>query len=451
MPQTTATSTPQLSIILEPHPSNLPHKPGDTISGRVYRTAQGVAPEARVTVALHGRTKTKLQIRRGQNTHTYRSAFNALNPASGHVENQAQVLAAGAPIHIPEGGQGESWRFALTIPDLVSDVRDKWQRKYFFAPGGSGVSGGEEVGVFPPPVTFFWEGDNWFTGKRGHGFTEYYVQATIQLVRQDRRTEHTAIAPFPLRNVYPGLPVTDFGIQPCTKRTVIQAYRLVPGYGDAKLSFGQKTRQMFGSSKVPRLTLIVTMGLPSFLQVANPNIIPVTIKIDPVTTPGMTSEELYDIPQDVMIKSFSLRIKPRTAIQAERHGFDRSSDEVKLLPTGTYAFFRKDFSITVTPTAAAASEAKSGTGGTFNLGEGLGIRVPESGLHHDLVTYNIVRSHELIWEVEGIVAGEDFKVGSSQPVKVLPGPELLGAPVPGPALPDGRHSPLWGGFTADLS
>ncbi|KAL4953811.1 hypothetical protein BDW69DRAFT_164541 [Aspergillus filifer] len=427
MPQTPASSSSQLSIILEHPITGLAHKPGDTITGLITRTAPGVAPEARVTVSLHGRTKTKLQIRRGQNTHTYRSSFNALSAVSPDARrDQAQVLAAGAPIHIPAGGQGQSWRFSLRIPEVVGDVRDKWQRKYFYSPGA-----GSDEEVFSPPGTFYWEGDNWFTGKRGHAFMEYYVQANIQLLKEGKPEVHVAVAPFPLRNVYAGLPVRDFGIRPCVKRTVIQAYRLNPGYGDAKLSFGQKTRQMFGSSKVPRLTLNVTVGLPSFLQVDNPNIIPVTMRIDPISEPNLTSEELFDIPQNVMIKSFSLRIKPRTALQAERHGFDRSSAEVNLLPTGAYAFFRQDLSISVTPTAAP--EPKSGSGHTINLGKGLGIRAPERDLHHDLLTYNIVRSHELIWEVQGVVAGEYFKMGSSQPVRILPGPEISSEPVPEPA------------------
>ncbi|KAL4798711.1 hypothetical protein BDV19DRAFT_376896 [Aspergillus venezuelensis] len=419
MPQTPASSSPHLSIFLEHPVTGLAHKPGDTITGLITRTAQGVAPEARVTVSLHGRTKTKLQIRRGQNTHTYRSSFNALSAVSPKDQSdQAQVLAEGAPIHIPAGGQGESWRFSLRIPEVVGDVRDKWQRKYFYSPAAAGRGAGAGAGaeVFSPPGTFYWEGDNWFTGKRGHGFTEYYVEAKIRLLKEGKPSVHVAVAPFPLRNIYAGLPVRDFGIRPCIKRAVIQAYRLNPGYGDAKLSFGQKTRQMFGSSKVPRLTLNVTMGLPSFLQVDNPNIVPVTMRIDPIPETNLTSEELFGIPQDVMIKSFSLRVKPRTALQAERHGFDRSSSE--------------DLSIAVTPTAG--SESKSAGGHTINLGEGLGIRVPERGLHHDLLTYNIVRSHELIWEVQGVVAGEDFKMGSSQPVQILPGPEISSEPVPGP-------------------
>ncbi|KAL4932239.1 uncharacterized protein BDV17DRAFT_217436 [Aspergillus undulatus] len=438
MPQTQAASSAQLSIILEHTPDNSWHKPGDTITGRVHRTAAGVAPEARVTVSLHGRSKTKLQIRRGQNTHTYRSSFNTL---SARAASQAQVLAAGAPLHIPSGSQGESWRFALTIPPLVHDVRDKWQRKYFSSPGGVHDE------PFPPPGTFFWDGDNWFTGKKGHGFTEYYVQATIQLVHQHKgrtvRDEHVAIAPFPLRNVYPGLPISDFGMKSWMCQRTVTAYRLVPGAGDGdgKLSFGQKTRQMFGSSKVPRLTFALALTLPQFLQVGNGGIIPVNMKIEPVTMSGLTSEDIYDIPQDVVIRSFSLRVKSRTAIQAERHGLDRSSGEVKLLPAGAVGLLRQDLSISVTPVATSGSKP-GGTGGEINLGETLGIRVPEKGLHEDLVAYNIVRSHELVWEVEGVVAGESFKLGSSQVVRVLPGPEMVGVPVPvpvpGPVVSQGQ-------------
>ncbi|KAL3473087.1 hypothetical protein BJX99DRAFT_202229 [Aspergillus californicus] len=404
MPRTPATSDAQLGVILESAPGSTPHKPGDTISGRVYRTAAGVAPEARVTVTIHGRCKSKMEIRRGNSTSTYRSRFNAL---SAPVETQ--VLMAGMPLHIPGGSEGESWPFAIAIPPLVSDIRSEWQRKYFACPGGSDAT-------FPPPPSLFFKGDSWFSGKEYHAFTEYYVEAKLYLLHQHNgsnvRDTYTATAPFPLENAYLGPPISEggFKMMAYSRRDTVSTYHLVPGTGE--LSFGQKTRKALGSSKVPKLTFELTISLPRILQIGNKNTIPVTLGITSVNT--TTSEIIYDIPQDVMITSVRIRVKANTSVQAERHSASDSSPGVRLGPIDPFRALGQNICIPVIPGPGA------GPSNPLNIGEILGIRMPNGGLHPDLVTYNITRTHMLKWDVEGTIAGEKFQLGSAHRVKILP-------------------------------
>lgn len=431
MPQKFAKSSPQLAIILEQPLDKQPHRPGDTITGRVYRAAPGVAPEARVSVTIYGRTKSKLTVKRGQSTSYYRTSINTL---SAPIENQ--VLFSGSALHIPQGSAGEAWPFAIQIPPFVRDIRDAWQQKYFWSPGGSLQT------PFPPPGTLHFSGDSFLSGKTCNAFTEYYVHAKIELLHQHKgRTvsdSHTAIAPFPLRNVHPGPPITDFNMKLCRQNHTASAYKLVPGVGD--LSFGQKTRQLFSSSKVPKLVLSITLSLPQTLQVGNKGTIPITLRINTVTPP--TSEVIHDIPQDIMITSFSLRVKPHTLVRAERHSFDKSSPEVRLVPVVPIQALASGegqrLCITVTPGSGEAQPEP------LRLGEMLGIRVPDPGpyptsnLQPDLLTYNILRTHKLVWEMTASVAGEHLQMGGLQGVRVLPGPgdgELPGYSKGNEALP----------------
>ncbi|KAL4921704.1 hypothetical protein BDW62DRAFT_174283 [Aspergillus aurantiobrunneus] len=402
MPQTPPESNPQLGIVLEHTPDRKPHRPGDTVSGRVYRTAAGVAPEAKVIVTLHGRSKCKITKSTGQSSQSYRSSFNCLT-----APVETQVLLSRTPLHIPAGSAGESWPFAITIPPLVSDVRNEWQVKYYAAPGGTPET------LFPPPATFQIQDESFIQGKEWQAFTEYYVRARIEIWHRHKGYSHTATAPFLLRNVHPGPPITEFSMRASTIQHTVSAYRLVPGV--TELSFGQKTRQKLGSHKVPKLTFKVTVFLPRTLQMENTNIIPVTLVIASVSQ--LTSEIVQDVPQEIILKSFRLRVKPRTTVQAERHGASKSSAEVSCVPSsGAMRLLGQQICMPVTPGSGVESTP-------LDLGEILGIRTPERGIYPDFLTYNIVHKHELIWGLDGSVAGQDFSLSSSTySVKILPGP-----------------------------
>ncbi|KAL4735999.1 hypothetical protein BDV11DRAFT_207985 [Aspergillus similis] len=407
MPETLALATAQLAIILDQPLDGKPHRPGDTIAGRVYRTAPGVAPEAKVTVTIRGRCKSKISIRRNNSTSVYRTSFDALSTPTG-VETH--VLTGGQPLHIPPGSPGQSWPFALKIPDLVYDIRSEWEQKYFAAPGG------HLNARFPPPANYVFTGSS-LLWDSCYAFTEYWVEARIELLRQHKgRTvaeHHTAIAPFRLRNVHPGTAISDFDMREFNKHHTTWAYRLVPG--TTKISFGQKTRQLFASAKVPKIGLRIRLSLPHTLQVGNERIIPITLRIDPNLE--STSAAIHGIQQEILITAVRVKVKPTTTVQAERHEFPKSAESVSLVPPLTGD---RKLRVPVIPGGTA--------GEPLALGEILGIRLPADSLHPDLLTYNIVRSHELKWELDGEIAGRTFRLGFCHPVRVLPEPEGEGPP-----------------------
>ncbi|KAL4776399.1 hypothetical protein BDW60DRAFT_176153 [Aspergillus nidulans var. acristatus] len=423
MSKTLALATAQLAITLDQPLDGKPHRPGDTIAGRVYRTAPGVAPEAKVTVKIRGRCKSKISVRRNNSTSVYRTNFDALSTPTGL---ETHVLTIGQPLHIPRGSSGESWPFAIKIPDLVYDIRSERQQKYFAAPGGHLDT------PFPPPASYVFTASS-LLGDSCYALTEYWVEAHIELLRQHKgRTvaeHHTAIAPFPLRNVHPAPAITEFDMREFKRHHTTWAYRLVPG--TTKISFGQKTRQLFASSKVPKIGLCIRLLLPHTLQVGNERTIPIILHIDPDL--DSTSAAIHGIQQEILITAVRVNVKPTTTVQAERHDFRKSTESVSLVPPGNGD---RKLRMVVTP-GGKASEALA-------LGEILGIRLPAGSLHPDLITYNIVRSHGLKWELDGEIAGRTFKLGFWHPVRILPEPDVEGPPgyAPGPGPGRGSGSKL---------
>ncbi|KAL2852412.1 hypothetical protein BJY01DRAFT_244587 [Aspergillus pseudoustus] len=424
------TPDPELSIKLEcSSRGRLPgYIPGETIVGVVRRIAPGAIPEAQVAVTLHGKCTSKIKIRIGNSESRYESSFNCLS-----APMEPQIVFPRAPLHIPEGEE-MSWPFAITIPTVVQDVRRRDQRKLYVLLDGPN---------FPPPASFATYSDSSFTsGEKSRASVEYYVQAKIELVHVHRgfarKTTHTATAPFRMKSVNIGPPITDFNLKRHQMTHTVVAYKLVPG--TRELSFGQKTRQTFMTSSVPRLTFKLNVILPHTLQVENTSPIPICLSAEPVV--GSTSEIIHDVPQTIIVKSFMLRLKQRTRVQAE----DQSSENsvaVNLIPENAISALGREVSLTVTPCTGGQSEESA----PINIGEMLDFRMRRHNLHPTFKTYNVGRSYDMAWEVEGRVAGEKFKLGFMHQARVLPGPhELLEFERPAPAAPPPGALPEYPGL-----
>ncbi|KAL2866598.1 uncharacterized protein BJX67DRAFT_133137 [Aspergillus lucknowensis] len=400
--------SPELSIELEN--GRFPrYIPGETIVGTVSRTAPGVAPEARVVVTLHGKCKSKIKIKQNQSVRRYESEFNCLS-----APLEAQILLPDAPLHIPEGSAGMSWPFALTIPSIVKDIRQSHQKRYYYAP-----SSADGVATFPPPGTFSTFSESIMRNESFRASVEYYVQATIELSHQykgrTRKMTHTVTAPFYLKTVNLGPPIDDFCLRQHRMTNSVVAYRLVPGVGE--LTFRQKTRQAFMSSSVPRLAFNLRVTLPHTLQVENPSLIPLSLSIE--ADHGSTSEIIHDVPQTITIKSFSLRLKPHTTVQAEKHTCFKSDEEITLIPPTAIGALDQEVSLTITPRAGSPERPH------LDLGEILDFRLRKTGIRPSFRTYNVGRSYSLVWEVQVDVVGEELKLSHQHPVTVLAGSHEL--------------------------
>ena len=298
MPQTTRKGNPLLAI--EIAGGQVFFSPGDTIVGAVTRHVHLVDPSATLRISLYGRSKTKVEVHRGQSTSTYRGRFNFFGP-----RGLVSELYRG-PIHIPKNDpKGQYWPFAIDIPsELPQDIINQEPQYARFLDAND-----LESRILPVScncdILGFWSTSS-------ENYVEYYLEATLI---DSHLATCEAAQPIMIQGRSSPIPITDFALaQNRPARAVVSSYRLVPGMENAKLSFGAKARQVFGSSKVPQYCYSLHVQTPTVLQLGNPHIIPFRVRA--TVHWDSTSDILQNIAQTLTVKRFSLQLLSQTLVVA---------------------------------------------------------------------------------------------------------------------------------------
>ncbi|KAK7719433.1 hypothetical protein SLS63_010071 [Diaporthe eres] len=311
-----------------------PYQPGDVITGRVVRRTHAVSPQASVTIQLLGRAKSKIVVTRynGNNTTKsfYRSRYNFNADTTdeqfdaGYMQTRQQLHQG--PLHVPSSAEPVSWEFAIEIPThpspraVVSEMKDP---KACYLPLDTG-----NVVDYPLPSSFSNSGHKGNT--RFHTYVEYHLEAT--LVQQGGSSRHgdtiTATLPIRIRAVPMPYPLTDFDLRRRSAQFAASSYRFVPGMETAELTFKQKSKKFFGSSKVPMFGFTLQHEAPAVIQLDNPAPVPFRVRVVPDSR--RTSEVLHGVPQVVTLSSLELVLKADTCCIAPGHfGTHTGGDTVK--------------------------------------------------------------------------------------------------------------------------
>ncbi|KAL3467695.1 hypothetical protein BJX64DRAFT_247212 [Aspergillus heterothallicus] len=413
-----------------PYGKEYSYKPGDTISGHVYRSvAAGMAHSAMtITVTLRGRSTSELKLDSASES-VYSRSFDIFD---GCVETLVLYSSEGNYTGNHDN-DAISWPFAFTIPFSVRDVRDYMQHStaFYSSPDGS------EGPTFIPPGSFLQRETNAddYSG-RASAEIAYTVEAKMERTFYDParspaalyKVLHTASAPFELENVSLSSAITDFGSKvAAAQQRGIYSYKLIPGIDE--LSLAQRARKALMSSKVPGFALRVSVCMPVFLQIGNDNLLPVSVSFEAVS--ATVSDILEDVPQTVTITSLAIRIRSKTAFRADktivRHlnarTLTRSGPGVAILPRSAILDLRavagQEISTTVTPSSSSSS-AGGYASQPLDLGAILDFRLRERELHPTFTTYNIAQTWELSWELGASIVGETMKFAGAHEVVVLP-------------------------------
>lgn len=413
MPRTELTATPALEILLDGRQN--PYYAGDTITGRVVRTAPLVSSQSRITFRLNGRTKSKITVQRGQaGTSIYRGRFNLFN-----AEHNQKQLEDG-PIHIDDSGNGQEWPFTITVPsgpDPASVVFENKQ-KFSYLPLGQ-----RDITSHPLPPVFFTKGVFINTGYQC--FVEYFLEAElcVEAAGGGKKAERATLPISVLAQ-----PTTDSVSDELVRRSFlcrISTYRFTQAEGSGSLSFGQRTREFFGSAKVPQLVFSLQVEHPTSVQVDDPRTIPFRLLILP--EPFQTSEVIRDTPREVVLTGMTFEIRartdmmcasivhPHTANQTRKFGFDiKSAIERRAEPI-------------VLPEGEKAEP--------LDIAELLDLRISEAAplgmrpfsrrkgrLYPSFTTYNIKHTHKLRWTLSVSAAGEATEVSDEIDITLLPSP-----------------------------
>ncbi|KAK1566144.1 uncharacterized protein LY79DRAFT_572624 [Colletotrichum navitas] len=309
MPPTSRTTNDKLSIeLLDPR---VPCFPGSVIHGHIVRKAPLNTTSATVRARLQGRAKAKLVNDNGNSKTIYRSRF----PFWGESDVSDTVHEGAINIGAEES---LSWPFSLKIPTDVSEttvnscLKDKEKRNYFIKAPLKADAAAELPGQ-PLPGTYHYSNSGF--SKKWHGYVEFWIEATVTVKGAKERIWKTFQATLPIRvnsKPPPWPPISDFEL---TKREFpgcVSSHRLVPGMEQVGLSFKQKTRELFSSSKVPTFNYTVQMMCPAAIQLGNPSAIPFTLSAIPIWE--KTSQVIVDVPQVMTIKSATVEIETTTSI-----------------------------------------------------------------------------------------------------------------------------------------
>ncbi|KAI3391095.1 hypothetical protein diail_7946 [Diaporthe ilicicola] len=217
------------------------------------------------------------------------------------------------PIHIPQGGSPAVWEFAIEIPRhpspraVVSEMKNP---EASYLPVAA-----ESIASCPLPSSFATSGRHGNT--RFEGYVEYHLEASLQQQGSGSRGRFEGTtATLPVRICAPPMPypLSDFDLARRSAGLAARSYRLVPGMESAELTFKQKSKKFFGSSKVPTFGFTLQYDSPGVLQLGNPTPVPFRVRVVPEK--NRTSEVLHGVPQVVTLSSLELMLKADTRVIA---------------------------------------------------------------------------------------------------------------------------------------
>lgn len=406
MPPTVAISCPALGISLAGAVTR--YSPGDVIIGHIYRTTPTVAPHARLTVTLYGRSESCMIMTKGMASSEDYGCLNFFDPGT-----TTQILHSDKPLHIEAGSNGVSWPFVMTIPssidyDTLNAQRISQNQSFLSLEPGA-------VAAQPLPSSFRSRG---FSSGIG-AYVEYVLEAELEVSERGKTKTSRAALPVQVIDFVPGPPVTEFLSTRRSHNRRIVSQRLVPGLRDGELSFSQKAQQFIGSSKLPNFAFKVHVELPTLLQIGNKNCMPLRIGIEPLW--DSTTEMIRDVPQRIKIESLAVRLDPSLRIKS-RDFKASDSKQIDIVPSDVIRNLEGDVYM-AWGTAGAIESNQQPRIEFIELGELLDFRLGRKSLGHlypSFTTYNIQHSYKLSFDLRGVFDDEKIKVISNHEVNVLP-------------------------------
>ncbi|KAM0323907.1 hypothetical protein ACHAQA_008488 [Verticillium albo-atrum] len=412
MPRTTASTSNILSIRLEDPRHRF--SAGDTIIGAVARQFALVSPHANVKIQLHGRSKSHMTVSNGQSSTTYRGRCNFFDP-----REMTQTIFEG-PLHIPAGQNQQEWPFAITIPAIANPkaINNATNNEEMcFLPLDAETVSSQ---VLPPT---FYARDIGFWSTSHHSFVEYWLHAEMRYTRDGHSEVKEADLPINVRAASAEAAETYTNLKMCRVLRVVSSHRLVPGMENAELSFHQKSRKFFGSSKVPRFAFGLQIDYPTTIQLDNPRTIPFRIRAVPDWP--RTSKEIVDVPQTIKLRGLELEIHANTAIKCVGTWHAKTADDTDKQSLNLYTALAGLKNPVLIPFGEKVEPCDFGALLNLRLdaqGRAAHAREPArttERFHPSFTTWNIKHTHQLKWRVRMSIADEDASYEATTPLTVL--------------------------------
>lgn len=413
MPSTSNTSSPKLGIEIAGG-RNHEISPGDTIFGNVTRSAFLQRGIVTITIKLHGRVKSSVTSETtdhiNNTTHStwYGSDFEFFTDGSQEI---SQLIHEG-PVDISGDNASAEWPFAIRLPELTHMSGQKQIRERTLLP----VSYSGEASD-PLPDTFSTTHGGGASTKTD-AFVEYYIEAEMKMTGESVRK---ATCPVMVRSklVYP---ITDFQEYSVHKNFTVSSYHLQPKL--TELSFSQKRRQFFHSSKVPKFGFKFGLTIPKCVQLSHKT--PLPIKFAAKLIDSEISDAIQGIPQALVLKSAKLKIIISSKVNADGRVREEYSDYPVDAGLGYIQLHQLADPITIN----VSDRPKS-----IDIGELLQLSLRRDGLYHGdrrmtprgqpelqptFTMYNMDIKYSFQWKFKFNIAGEEVELFFKHPVTIMP-------------------------------
>lgn len=392
MPQTKSTNGPSLGIRLErEQPSfTLP----DTVTGYVYYNTRIVSPKALVTIALVGRSKSKMVVRHGSWGRTYRGRF-ALIDESEHTHKLFE-----GPLHNPTDGEEKMWPFAITIPtdfDAIRAASGTPQDESYISLTT------EESATHTLPPSFVLQ--NWGYGEGMECFVEYLLRAELTTINRGSTETKQATQLLAITTLYHGSRRRDASWRASQHPCSLMRNEALTNHSE--------------------LGFVVIVKFPEVLQLSQPD--PMSLLLLAVPKSHVSSDIALLTSQAILLTEISVRLIASTSIKCQgRRKARQDTTETRSKPWNKNV----DEDPIIIPWAEDRNSAVGGishdnanltsTSQALDVGVRLGLRIPDEGIYESFSTHNIQHSHRLEWKITLKVTGQTLPLSGTEPVELLP-------------------------------
>ncbi|CAI6090958.1 unnamed protein product [Clonostachys chloroleuca] len=243
--------------------------------GEVQRIRHLVSADAKVTIKLRGRAKTKITSK----VNVSYVNVNIWNCDRDDIIEIEQTIYSG-PVHIPEDSQeAQGWPFSIDMPQVYTSA--------------AGLTA-----LLPNSVNVFHKDDE---GKV-EAFIEYALFAELTAAVSGSLKKFEATLPIHIRQLTPILTTLDTS-DLLDKAHVVKSRQLMPSSGDAERSTSKKLQSLFKSSPTPAFAFDIQVTLPDVIQLEGPNPLPLKVRVIPDWS--KTSQEIVNVPQKMTLTRVS--------------------------------------------------------------------------------------------------------------------------------------------------
>lgn len=417
MPETARKISPELGIKLErEQPAyTLP----DTVVGHVFRKTPLVASKATLTIAVVGRSKSRMVVRHGSWGRIYRGRFTLLDE-----EDNKQTLLQ-APVHIPADAADEKrWPFAVTLPtqfDASRAALGASQEESFLTIG----SRGSAMSSLPPSFL----SEKWGFGEGMGCFVEYFLKAELTVTSRGSSQVHEAIQPLMITTLHHYTrPTIDRWNESRHEHCWYDTGSVVQP--DGEQGPGSTLPRQDQTAESSSLSFTIVVQTPKILELDQSSPVPLLLMAQ--ATPMHSSGVSRLTSHTVAVTKMLLDLVASTSIKCHgrRSARDASIDTKFKISTRDTCSNAATLNIPWSNNSSAehanegndampTSSGPSSGARAINAGRYFGLRIPDEGVYESFTTHNIHQQHRLEWKITVEIASQSFTFSGAADVEII--------------------------------